>query len=123
MKYLSALVLILLSAFTAYAGSSKDDNFEFNHNRFLSAECLHLPDALQLEFGYHYMFNRYVGIGGAVGAWQVYFEDGFASGSNWDIESDDNKPWNFFLRPSVILKTPALRLGQVNLGLFAEPGS
>lgn len=79
-------------------------------------------DSWQLELGYHYMFNRFIGIGGAVGGWQVYYEDGWASGNKWEIESDDNKPWNLYLRPSVVLKSPALKVGQVDLGLFAEPG-
>lgn len=79
-------------------------------------------DSWQLEMGYHYMFNRYVGVGGSIGGWQVYYEEGFASGSNWGIESEYNKPWNIYLRPSLVLKSPAIKLKQVDLGLFAEPG-
>ena len=79
-------------------------------------------DSWLLEFSYHYMFNRYVGLGGSVGTWKVYFEDGRASGQNWSIDGDDNKPWNFYLRPSVLLKTPAIKYRASLWSLFAEPG-
>lgn len=66
-------------------------------------------DSWQLEFSYHYMLNRYVGLGGSAGSWRVYFEEGWASGNNWNIDEDDNKPWNLYIRPSVLLKIPALK--------------
>ena len=80
-------------------------------------------DTWQLEFSYHYMlFNNCVGIGGSVGSWKVYYEDGWASGSNWNIDDDDNKPSNFYLRPSVLLKTPAWKYRACAWSIFAEPG-
>lgn len=47
---------------------------------------------------------------GSVGLWKVYFEDGWASGKNWNIDEDDNKLWTLYLRPSVLLKTPAIKI-------------
>ena len=75
-----------------------------------------------LEFSYHYMFNDYIGLGGSVGSWKVWYEEGWASGKNWNIDEDDNKPCNFYIRPSVILKTPALNYSGCSWSLFAESG-
>lgn len=62
------------------------------------------------------------GVGCGLGNWQNYYEDGYASGHDWAIDDDDNKPWNLYLRPSVVLKSPELRIKQVSLSLYAEPG-
>lgn len=75
-----------------------------------------------LEFSYHYMLNRHIGFGGSVGSWEVYYEEGWASGSNRKIDEDYNKPWNFFIRPSILLKTPALKHRACSWSVFAEPG-
>ena len=122
MKKFGALIAVFVSACSIYAGNKEETNFDFTHNRVSITGMLTSACSWQLELGYHYMFNHYIGIGGAIGGWEVYYEEGFPSGSNWQIESDDNKPWNIYLHPSVILKTPALKIGQVDLGLFAEPG-
>lgn len=76
----------------------------------------------QLEFSYHYILNKHIGLGCSVGSWEVYFEEGWASGKNWNIDEDDNKPWNFYLRPSILLKTPAWKYRACAWSLFAEPG-
>ncbi len=123
MKRPVIIFMAILSLFSsARAGSKKEDNFEFTHHRASISGMLTSSCSWQVELGYHYMLNRYVGLGGSIGAWQVYFEEGMASGSNWQVESDDNRPWNIYLRPSVILKSPALSVKHVNLGIFAEPG-
>ena len=96
---------------------------EKTHHRLGINGALTSSDTWQLEFSYHYMlFNNYVGLGGSVGTWKVYFEDGWASGKNWNIDEDDNKPCNFYLRPSVLLKTPAWKYRDCAWSLFAEPG-
>ncbi|MCM1355060.1 MAG: hypothetical protein NC212_01475 [Staphylococcus sp.] len=116
-------LLMFVSALTSLADGVRAGNFEFSHNRFSFGAMLTSSDSYQLEASYHYMFNPYLGVGGAFGYWQVYYEDGWASGKDWEIESDDNKPYNLYLRPSVVIKSPALRVGSVDLGLYAEPGA
>lgn len=122
MNRLGLFIAALLPALSIYAGNKAESNFEFTHHRASISGMLTSSCSWQVELGYHYMFNRYIGIGGTIGAWKVYFEEGFASGNNWQIDSDDTKPWNIFLRPSVILKTPALKTSHIDLGLFAESG-
>ena len=68
------------------------------------------------------MFSRCIGLGGSAGSWKVYFEEGWASAKNWNIDEDDNKPSNFYIRPSVLLKTPAWRYRACAWSLFADPG-
>lgn len=68
------------------------------------------------------MFCKFVGVGGALGYWSNYYDDGWASGSNWNIDEDDNRPSNFYLRPSVVLKSPSVRFKQTQWCLYAEPG-
>lgn len=115
-------VMTILAVCRVYADGGEGSNFDFTHHRASISGMLTSSDTWQLDMAYHYMFNRYVGIGGAVGVWKVYYEDGFASGNNWQIESDDNKPSNIYLRPSLMLKSPAVKIKSVDLGLFAEPG-
>ncbi len=68
------------------------------------------------------MFCRYFGVGGAFGYWSNWYEDGWASGKNWNIDEDDNKPSNLYLRPSLLLKTPGIAYRSVSWSLVAEPG-
>lgn len=79
-------------------------------------------DTYSLEASYHQMFGSYIGIGGALGYWANYYEVGWASGPNWNIDSDDNKPSNFYLRPSIVLKSPGIRYHATRWSLYAEPG-
>lgn len=91
-------------------------------NRVALSGLLTSSDSWQIEFSYHYMFNKYIGLGGSFGLWKVYYEEGWASGSNWNIDEDDNKPWNFYIRPSILLKTPSLKYRACSWSIFAEPG-
>lgn len=79
-------------------------------------------DSYSIEASYHYMFCPYGGVGGALGYWANYYEDGWASGPDWNIDSDDNKPSNLYLRPSVVLKSPGIRYRATRWSLYAEPG-
>lgn len=97
--------------------------FEFTHNRFSFSGLVTSSDSYQIEASYHYMFNRYIGLGCALGYWNVWYEDGWASGKDWEIESEDNKPYNLYLRPSFVLKSPVLKLNKVDLGFLAAPGA
>lgn len=107
-----------------YAVDNKASNFEFSNNRASFSGTLTSSDSWQLEAGYHYMLCRFVGVGASVGLWKVYFEEGRAYGDDWEVDLDDNNntPENFYLRPSLILKTPAIKIKSVDLGLYAEPG-
>lgn len=79
-------------------------------------------DSYSIEAAYHYMVCEYVGVGGAFGGWANYFDDGFAEGHGWNIDPDDNKPSNLYLRPSVVVKTPSLKYRAASWSLIAEPG-
>ena len=119
-----ALVLTGMCFCCSPAEDKKASNFEFSTNRGSFSGTLTSSCSWQLEAGYHYMLCRYVGVGGAVGLWKVYFEEGRAHGEDWEVDWDDdnNTPENFYLRPSLILKTPAIKIKSVDLGLYAEPG-
>lgn len=68
------------------------------------------------------MLFPYLGVGGGFGGWSNYYVDGYASGTHWHISSDDEKPWNLYLRPSIVLKSPALNFKDAYFGIYAEPG-
>ena len=112
---------IVLSGIIAIFPIKAYDEY-FTHNRAAFIGTLTSSDSYSLEMSYHYMCCRYVGVGGALGYWSNWYEDGWASGNNWNIESDDNKPSNFYLRPSVVLKSPSVRFKQTRWSLYAEPG-
>lgn len=117
------LILFLLLSIASLAQGQNENSDEcFTHHRVSITGALTTSDAYQLQFSYHYMFWKYFGVGGGFGWWKNWYEDGWASGSNWSIDDDDNKPGNLYLRPSVILKSPAVGIGQVALSLYAEPG-
>lgn len=115
-------LIIMMIKVNVSAQDKNEGNFDFAQNRVSFSGLLTSSDSYQLEASYHYMFNRYIGLGGALGYWSVWYEDGWAAEKDWEIESGDNKPYNLYLRPSVVLKTPALKIRQVDIGLYAEPG-
>lgn len=122
MKRIILLYMAIVIGLTVFAVDNKTSNFDFAHNRVSFSGSVTSSDSYQLEASYHYMFNRYIGVGGALGFWKVWYEEGWASGKDWEIESDDNAPFNFYLHPSLILKSPSLKIKNVDLGLYAEPG-
>lgn len=122
MKRIGLLLFAIISVSHSFAKTENEDNFEFTRNRASISDMLTSSDSWLLEAAYHYMLNKYIGLGGSIGVWKVYFEEGFASGKDWNIDNEDSKQFNVFLRPSIVLKSPALRLKQINIGLYAEPG-
>lgn len=113
-------LIVLLGIITTFP--IKADDEYFTHNRAAFSGTLTSSDSYSLEMSYHYMFCKFVGVGGALGYWSNYYDDGWASGSNWNIDEDDNRPSNFYLRPSVVLKSPSVRFKQTQWCLYAEPG-
>lgn len=111
----SLLVSALLSPSAVRAG-------EWGDNRVSFSGSLVSSDVYMLEGGYHRMFGPYFGIGGAAGHWANYFADGYASGNDWHIDSDYERPENLYLRPSVVLKSPGVNIRSVRMCLYAEPG-
>ena len=80
-------------------------------------------DTWELDFSYHYMFLPYIGIGGSFGFWEQYYTDGYPSGPNWNIQDDDEKMNNLYLRPSLFLQSPKLfGIRDAVFKLFAQPG-
>lgn len=120
MHRLLTLILLIPVASLMYGQSNSDEYF--SHKRASVTGALTSSETYQLQFAYHYMFGKYFGIGGSIGWWKNWSEDGKASGSNWVIDNDDNRPGNFFLRPSAILKSPAIDIREIALSLYAEPG-
>lgn len=100
---------------------AKADEY-FTHNRVAISGSLTSSDIYTLELSYHRMFCPYIGVGAALGYWANYYENGWASGYDWQISDEDNKPCNFYLHPSIVLKSPGIKLRDVSLGLYAEPG-
>ena len=94
---------------------------EFGHNRVAFSGSLASWYTYSLELSYHYMFFDYIGVGGAVGNWKNWYEDGWASGTGWHIDSDDNEPSNLYLRPSLVLISPGIKYKDCTWSLFAEP--
>lgn len=112
------LLVLLVNPLILPAGNDENKT----HHRVGFNGALTSSYSWLLEFSYHYMFTDYIGLGGSVGSWKVWYEEGWASGKNWNIDDDDNKPCNFYIRPSVIFKTPALNYSGCSWSLFAESG-
>lgn len=121
MGRLNTFIVAIIMTMPLFA-ENKDENFEFSHNRVSLSGLVTSSDTYQIDASYHYMFNRYIGLGGSFGFWKVWYEDGWAAEKDWEIESDENKPSNLYIRPSIVIKSHALKIRQVDLGLYAEPG-
>ena len=115
------LILTILIAIPLLLGARTEDD-ENPRCRVAFNATLTSSDTYSLEASGHYMLCRYVGIGGALGIWANYYDDGWASGKDWNIDDDDNRPSNLYLRPSVVLESPAIRYRASSWSLFAEPG-
>lgn len=120
MRYKSVIKVLLTAAccILSPAINAEDET----HHRVGFNGALTSSYSWQLEFSYHYMFHKCVGVGGSAGTWAVYFGEGWASGNNWSIDDDDNEPWNLYLRPSALLKTPPFNYRACSWSLFADPG-
>lgn len=119
-------ILAAVSAFFAAsvpvcAVTPKDDPFEFTRHRGAFTGALVSQAAYHLEVSYHYMLNRYVGLGGGLGLWQNYFSDGYPQGPEWRLDEDSARPGNLYLRLSALLKTPSITFKSARWGLMAEP--
>lgn len=116
------VIFLVLSALSGRAAVTWELDQELTRNRLSLTGALTSSDAYQLEVTYHWMLFRYLGFGGSFGFWKCYFDDGRAEGPHWGVDYDTNRPSNLYLRPSIALRSPGLKLGQVILGLYAEPG-
>ncbi|MDE5644331.1 MAG: hypothetical protein K2I45_01665 [Muribaculaceae bacterium] len=119
MKRLTVIIFATITLCNALYARQFED---LTHHRASISGLLTSSDTWQVDLAYHYMIFPYFGAGGGIGGWDNYFGEGHASGTNWHISSDDENPWNIYLRPSIVLRSPALEIKQVYLGIYAEPG-
>lgn len=115
------IIALLLAAAKATAENTEEDD-SFTHHRASITGALTSSDCYQIQLSYHYMIWKYFGVGGSFGNWQNYYENASASGPNWSVDDDYVKPWNLYLRPSVVVKSPSLKIKEAHISLFAEPG-
>lgn len=116
-------LITVITAIVALCSSMSARQFEdLTHHRASLSGALTTSDSWQVDLAYHYMIFPYLGVGGSIGAWGNYYLDGFPSGNNWQIASEDEKPSNIYLRPSIVLRSPALKIKAAYLGIYAEPG-
>ncbi len=94
----------------SFAAEKKNQIFEFENNRIAFSGAFSNSSTWQLDFSYHYMINRYIGFGGSLGLWKTAYPEGQPKGNDWYAEWDSNDISNIFIRPSIILKTPPLRI-------------
>lgn len=117
------VVLFLLTApFNTFPKTNESHEEERLRHHVAVSGTLSSSDTYSIEGEYHFMLMKYLGIGGAIGYWSNYFDDGKASGPGWSVSDDFNKPSNLYLRPSLILKSPGLKYKETTWSLFAEPG-
>lgn len=122
MKLRFLIISLLFSVISAAASDLERDD-GFTHNRAAVSGSLTSVDTWQLDFSYHYMFCKYIGAGGAVGAWKQILHDGYPSGSGWSLDDDDSKISNLYLRPSLVAVSPTLfKICDAAFSIMAEPG-
>lgn len=108
---------MLVMAIVVVRAEDEPGNKRFSLNGTLTSSY-----SYSLDVSFHYMFGRYIGVGGAFGYWANYYEFGWASGVDWWITDEDNKPSGIYLRPSAVIKSPGLKYRATTWFLYAEPG-
>ncbi len=109
--------VMLVMAIVVVRAEDEPGNKRFSLNGTLTSSY-----SYSLDVSFHYMFGRYIGVGGAFGCWANYYEFGWASGVDWWITDEDNKPSGIYLRPSAVIKSPGLKYRATTWSLYAEPG-
>lgn len=71
-------IFILLIALLRFAPALSAQKERTPHRVSFSA-TLTSSDSYSTEIAYHYMFCNYAGVGGALGYWANWYEDGWAS--------------------------------------------
>ena len=66
---ISALLIKILCSTLCCALCAEIKAEEKTHNRFGINGALTSSDSWLLEYSYHYMLNKYIGLGGSAGTW------------------------------------------------------
>lgn len=116
-------VLVGLSCLTVLAREKTGVEDDRWNNRFGCFGALTSEISTTTELSFHRMLTPWIGVGGGVGSWKILMPEGYVSGKGWSMDlTGDNRPFNIFLHPSIVLRTPTVRVGKCNIGLYAEPG-
>lgn len=116
------LTLTLLLFFQSHANHNTDKEDIRPHFTSASAELFSV-DTWKLEASYHWFPIKYIGIGGGLGVWKQYTENGVPCTKEWSVDDNSNKMCNVYLMPSLLLKSPSfVKSESVQLGLMNETG-
>lgn len=123
-KYIAILLLTLLSSTPIYAHNYRNaESTQPTHHLVCAYAELFSIDVWKLEAAYHWFPIKYIGIGGAIGAWKQYIEDGVPSTPQWCVDDKSAKMYNGYFMPSVIMKSPSfIKSENLQLGLMSEVG-
>ncbi len=119
MRKISILICLIASVVVVRAQDAKS----FYKNRVSVAGELTSEYTWQLDFSYHYMLSSYLGIGASAGMWRQFSVEGVPEGEGWRIADEYKEIGNIYLRPSLLIISPALmKFSDSELKLFMEPG-
>lgn len=120
---LTYFIVLLFLHCCSYAQSSMD------RSRIALTAGLNTNDAYDLEFSYHYMLLPCLGVGSGIGYFNQWYNEYLPNGetgghwNSWLLSESDKKIGKVYLRPSVLLFTPAfLKLGKYKISLQSESG-
>lgn len=118
LKYYVIVGLFLICS-ASYAQFQKDKS------QIALITGINTNEAYELELSYHYMLFPYLGIGSSVGFFNQWYNEYLPYGkssvggfNSWILSDSDKKIGKLYLRPSILLATPALfniRVCQVSL--------
>lgn len=120
---LTYFIIFLFLHCSSYAQSLMDKS------RMTLTAGLNTNYAYDLEFSYHRMLLPYLGVGGGIGYFSQWYNEYLPYGethgrwNSWVLCDSDKKIGKVYLRPSVLLSTPALlKLGKYKISLQGECG-
>lgn len=117
------LITTTLSYNSIAAKNYNDEDGSPSHHLASAYAELFSVDVWKLEASYHWFPIKYIGIGGALGVWKQYIENGVPSTQNWCVDDKSTKMNNGYFMPSLFLKSPSLiKSESVQLGLMNETG-
>lgn len=119
-----ALLFALLNQAPIYAHNYRNADTTLSTHHLVStyAELISV-DVWKLEASYHWFPIKYIGVGGSLGVWKQYIENGVPNTPNWNVDDNSAKMCNGYFMPSLIIKSPSfIKSESVQLGIMNETG-
>lgn len=123
MKLIFSCIFAMMMPLSILATNIDDGNSSGNRFAIEAASSVDI-NTWRLEMAYHYMIQKFCGIGVSFGTMEEYTgNNNIPNGKGWRIDDNSRKVSHIYICPSVHLTMPGIvKIFNSKIGLFAEPG-